>query len=93
MALLLVILVIILMVYLNEKGRARRERIAIERQRTKDFIRRSARSTKAKQLTQEEIQENIRRKQELEYTKELRAQGYSDQLITTILPTIMNDGN
>jgi hypothetical protein len=80
------------MVYLNERGKARRERRLIERQRSKDYIRNIARSTKSKQLTDEQIKENIRRKQELEYTRDLRAQGYSDELITTILPTIMNDG-
>jgi hypothetical protein len=92
MALVFVVLGIILMVYLNERGKARRERRLIERQRSKDYIRNIARSTKSKQLTDEQIQENIRRKQELEYTRDLRAQGYSDELITTILPTIMNDG-
>jgi hypothetical protein len=91
-SLLIIILVIILMVYLNERGKARRERRLIERQRSKDYIRNIARSTKSKQLTDEQIKENIRRKQELEYTRDLRAQGYSDELITTILPTIMNDG-
>jgi hypothetical protein len=51
MALVFVVLGIILMVYLNERGKARRERRLIERQRSKDYIRNIARSTKSKQLT------------------------------------------
>lgn len=84
------------MFYLNEKGKAYRE----EQHRNKIIHRRyQANIEKRKALgerhkanapTEEQIKESLKRKREAEYRKQLEKEGYSEDLITTILPTIMN---
>lgn len=80
------------MFYLNAKGKAYREEKHNIRIRKEAEIRRLA-HIKANTPTEEEIQQRVKDKKEEKYRKELEKQGYSDELITTILPTIMNDGN
>jgi hypothetical protein len=91
MALLTVCLVIALMFYLNEKGKAYREEKHILHNYKKRQLQLLA-QRQANTPTEEEIKERMRAKREAEYRRELEKQGFNEELITTILPTILNDG-
>lgn len=91
MALLCVCLVFILMLRLGAKGRAYREE-----KRIANYNKRQAAIRQAKLqgliLTPEQIRQQKRDKLEEQYRKQLEKEGYNEELITTILPTLMNDG-
>lgn len=91
MTILCILLIIVLMFRLNTKGKARLERLRNEKRIAQAQERRQA-IAQGKALTPEQIEQQKKEALERQYRKELEKQGYSDELITTIIPTIMNDG-
>lgn len=91
MLIVYVLLVIVLMIRLSAKGKAYREekRIANYNKR-REAIRQA--KLQGKVLTPEQIEQMKRDKLEQQYRKQLEKEGYNEELITTILPTLMNDG-
>lgn len=90
MAILIILLIIILLFHLGQKGKAyREERRIINKKRMREKARQDR--INASIPTPEEVEQMKRDAQEAQYRKELEAQGYNEQLITTILPTLMND--
>lgn len=87
MALMYVCSIIFLMFYLNSKGKAYREQKRRERIAYEKYLRKLSKQ----KPTEKQIKELLKQKQEAAYRKELTDQGYSDDLITTILPTILDD--
>lgn len=86
----IILLLIILMFRLGGKGRAYREE-----KRIANYNKRQATIRQAKlqglALTPEQIEQQKKDKLEAQYRKQLEKEGYNEELITTILPTLMND--
>ena len=91
MLLINVCLFIAFMLYMGHKGKAYRVEKRIAKYQKREEESRLARM-QGKALTPEQIKQMQHDAKEAEYRKDLAKQGYSDELITTILPTIMNDG-
>lgn len=95
MALLCCIIFYALIIELCLKNKEYRIRRKFERQRAEEEAEREARFAEELSknvLTPEQIEENKLKAKEAEYRKQLEKEGYSEELITVILPTIMNDG-
>lgn len=80
MALALVFLIIFLMFRLNSKGKAYREEKRVRNFMTRDGV----------PPTEQELREQMENQREAQYRKDLEKQGYDDDLIAIILPTLMN---
>lgn len=91
MALTILFTVFILMYLLAQKGKAyREEKRLYKRDQRREEVKVAV--AEHRPLTEAQIQQIADDAKEDEYRAELVKQGYSDELITVILPTLMNDG-